>query len=129
MAVSSHRVVTVIAISMATLLTSGAAVVIAVNRAESSPAVAGAAASPAPRPDPAPSPTATTRPSRPQVPSLTVNGSRIRLAGIKTAGGAVRAAGITIRPGRYLSVVHHRRLHSNGQRGGVSVNGHRATLR
>jgi len=62
------------------------------------------------------------------VPTLTVNGTRIRLRTIRTAGAAVRAAGITIKPGRYLSAVRHRRLHSNGQPGGVSVNGHRATL-
>jgi peptidoglycan/xylan/chitin deacetylase (PgdA/CDA1 family) len=126
-AVSSRRLAAAFAISMATLLTSGAAVVIAVNRAESSPAVSGSVTRPGPSTSPSPSPTP--RVTKPTVPTLTVNGSRIRVGTIKTAGAAVRAAGITIKAGRYLSVVHHRRLHSNGQPGGVSVNGHRATLR
>ena len=128
-AVSSRRLAMAFAISMATLLTSGAAVVIAVNRAESSPAVSGTATGPTPSAPPSASPSPSPRTTTPAVPTLTVNGSRIRLGAIRTAGAAVRAAGITVKPGRYLSVVHHRRLHSNGQPGGVSVNGHRATLR
>jgi peptidoglycan/xylan/chitin deacetylase (PgdA/CDA1 family) len=43
-------------------------------------------------------------------------------------GTAVHAAGIAIKPGRYLSVVTHHPLRHNGQPGGASVNGHRATL-
>lgn len=77
---------------------------------------------------PTPSPTVATAHAPVRRPPLTVNGRPIQLEGKATVGTAVHAAGIPIRPGRYLSVVRHRRLRSNGQPGGASVNGHRATL-
>ena len=57
-----------------------------------------------------------------------MNGRPVRLTGRATVGRAVHAAGIAIKPGRYLSIVRHHRLRHNGQPGGASVNGHRATL-
>jgi peptidoglycan/xylan/chitin deacetylase (PgdA/CDA1 family) len=119
---------TTLACALALLGTSSTAVVIAVNRAEGTPTSVRAA--PRPAPTAAPSPTTTVAPVHAPVrkPPITVNGHPIKLTGRATVGRAVHAAGIKIRPGRYLSVVGHHRLRSNGQPGGASVNGHRATL-
>ena len=121
---------TTLAWVLALVATSTTAVVIAVNRADGSPVTLRHAAAPVPSPTVAPSPSATVAPVHAPVrrPPVTVNGRPVKLTGRATVGAAVHAAGIRIRPGRYLSVVRHHRLRSNGQPGGASVNGHRATL-
>ena len=121
---------TILACALALLGTSITAVVIVVNRAEGSPTVARPPTAPVPSPSVAPSPTATVAPVHAPVrpAPITVNGRSIKLTGRTTVGRAVHAAGISIRPGCYLSVVGHHRLRSNGQPGGASVNGRRATL-
>lgn len=125
---------TAIAFAVATLGTSATAVVVVVDRAESSPAAVPSVARPIGAPAPSPSASASSvagapahAPVRP--PPITVNGTPVAVPAPTTVGAAVHAAGIVIRTGRYLSVVHHRPLRSNGQPGGASVDGHRATLR
>ena len=124
---SRRPVATAVACTLAILGVSATAVIVAVNRAESSPV----ATRPLPAPTLAPGPIVSAAPAHAPArrPPITVNGRPITLTGRVTVGTAVHAAGIAIRPGRYLSVVHHRKLRSNGQPGGASVNGHRATLR
>lgn len=115
-----------LACALALVATSSTAVIIAVNRGEATPTGGG----PQPVSTVVPTPIPTVVPVHAPVrrPPITVNGRPIRLTGRATVGAAVHAAGIAIRPGRYLSVVTHHRLRSNGQPGGASVNGHRATL-
>jgi peptidoglycan/xylan/chitin deacetylase (PgdA/CDA1 family) len=114
--------------ALATVGTSAVAIVVAVSRAESSPSVA-APAAPAGGPAPVAAPTAVPVHAPVRRPPITVNGHPVTLTGAVTVAAAVRAAGIRIRTGRFLSVVRHRPLRSNGQPGGASVDGHRATLR
>lgn len=120
---------TILACALALLGTSITAVVIVVTRAEGSPSVVRPASLPSPAVVPSPSSTVAPAHAPVRPAPITVNGRPIKLTGRTTVGRAVHAAGITIRPGRYLSVVGHHRLRSNGQPGGASVNGHRATLR
>jgi peptidoglycan-N-acetylglucosamine deacetylase len=117
-----------ITLALIAVATTTAAVGIAVTHADGSPVGTVAATASG---HPTSSPATTRAPAHAPVPTppITVNGRAIALAHRATVGAAVRAAGISIRPGRYLSVVRHRKLRSNGQRGGVSLNGHRATLR
>lgn len=134
---SRKRVGLALACALVVLGTSSVGVLVAVNRAESSPVAAPSAAqrvvlppsssTRAPAHAPVPQDSGPRASARPE--PITVNGRPVRLTGHATVGSAVHAAGITIQPGRYLSVVHHRRLRSNGQPGGASINGHRATLR
>ncbi|HEX4655184.1 MAG TPA: polysaccharide deacetylase family protein [Mycobacteriales bacterium] len=124
----SRRPLAAVLAGALTVGTTAAAIIVVVSRAESSPTA------PAPlRAAQAPPvlPTASAAPAHAPVrtPPITVNGRPVPLTGAATVGAAARAAGISIRPGRFLSVVHHRPLRSNGQPGGASVNGHRATLR
>jgi peptidoglycan/xylan/chitin deacetylase (PgdA/CDA1 family) len=122
---------TPLACALALLAITGTAGVVAVNRAEGSPVHSHRATAPAVLPTPIPTVTAAHAPVPAPVrrPPITVNGRPVRITGRATVGRVVHAAGIRIRPGRYLSVVQHHRLRSNGQPGGASVNGHRATLR
>jgi peptidoglycan/xylan/chitin deacetylase (PgdA/CDA1 family) len=124
---SRRPLATALVFALATLVTGATAIVVVVGRAESSPVVT------APSTEGAPQPlvSATAVPAHVPVrkPPITVNGRPVALTSAATVGAAVHAAGITIRTGRYLSVVRHRPLRSNGQPGGASVNGHRATLR
>jgi peptidoglycan/xylan/chitin deacetylase (PgdA/CDA1 family) len=57
-----------------------------------------------------------------------VNGAPMPLPAPRNVAAVLDARGLEVQPGRFLSVVRHRKLRTNGQRGGVSVNGHRATL-
>ena len=120
---------TVLACVLAIVGTSTTAVVVVVDRAESSPRVPPTARPAAVAPATVAPATAAPAHAPVRTPPITVNGKPVALAAPTTVGAAVRAAGISIRAGRYLSVVRHRPLRSNGQPGGASVNGHRATLR
>ena len=117
------------ACALALAVTLCLAVIVVVNRGSGSRSGVRPVAVPAmvtPTPRPVPTIAAVHAPLR-RAP-ITVNGHPVRLTGHATVGRAVRAAGIRIRPGRYLSIVRHRPLRHNGQPGGASVNGHRATL-
>lgn len=116
--------------------TGATAVVVAVDRSSRSVAAPAALGQPAvtPSPAPAPDPTSASPAPSPTSPTstpltITVNGDRLPLPRHRTVAAVLGVAGLAAQPGRFLSVVRHRKLRTNGQRGGVSVDGHRATLR
>lgn len=124
---SRRRLATVLACAVTAVATGTTAVVVVIDRNATTRPVL-----PPPRYESAAGPArmATPAPVHAPVrtPPVSVNGRPVVTHGPESVAAVLHAAGIAIRPGRYLSVVTHRPLRSNGQPGGASVNGHRATL-
>lgn len=122
----------VVAVTVVAACTATTAIVVAVDRLDG-PVASASAPLPSALPSPTPAPTTTASPvaprrhASPRPTTITVNGDRMPLPPRGTVGAVLRRAGLQVQPGRFLSVVRHRKLRTNGQPGGVSVNGHRAT--
>lgn len=110
-----HPVIALV-LSVATVATSGAAVVIAFDRSGPVPVPVRQATSPLPT---AAAPTPGT---------VRVNGAVVPTASAVTVRDALNAAGITLRPGYYLAAVSQRRLAPDGEPARVFVDGRPAQL-